>query len=102
MAVDGTLRFPSPLLEALLEGPVLFAILYWVSKKRPNPGIVATTFLAGYAAFRIFAEFFRTPDAQIGYLWGFVTMGQTLSFAMLASSVALFVKFRKHAPEKLQ
>lgn len=37
MTVDGIPHFPSPLLEALLEGPVLFAILYWVSKKRPNP-----------------------------------------------------------------
>lgn len=102
MTVDGISRFPSPLLEAFLEGPVLLAVLYWVSKKRPNPGIVATSFLAGYAVFRIFAEFFRMPDAHVGYLWGFVTMGQTLSAVMLVASVGLFITFKKHAPKKLQ
>lgn len=65
MVAGGMKHFPSPLLEALLEGPVLFALLWWTASLKPRPGIVATTFLGGYAAFRIFAEFFRTPDAQV-------------------------------------
>lgn len=69
MVVDGVPHFPSPLLEALLEGPVLFAILAYAASRNLRPGMVATTFLGAYAAFRILIEFFRMPDAQIGYVF---------------------------------
>ena len=52
-------------------------------------GDVFAVFLMLYAIFRMFCELFREPDAQVGYLFGFLTMGQILSLAMLALGAAL-------------
>ena len=82
-------RHPSQLYEALLEGVVLFAILWFYKEKKRREGDVFAFFLMFYAAFRIFCELFREPDAQVGYLFGFLTMGQLLSLAMLALGAAL-------------
>ena len=70
----------SQLYEAILEGPVLFAIL-WLYSAKPRPRMaVSGLFLIGYGAFRFFVEFYRVPDADLGYLFfGWVTMGQVLS-----------------------
>jgi len=80
-------RHPSQLYEAGLEGLALFLILAWLIWRRgalARPGFVAGTFIAGYAASRIFVEFFREPDAHIGYLAGnWLTMGMILSVPML-------------------
>ena len=79
-------RHPSQLYEAGLEGIALFVIItimifrFGALKK---PGLVCGTFIAGYGVARIFAEFFREPDIQIGYLTGGLTMGMILSLPML-------------------
>ncbi len=86
-------RYPSQLYEALLEGLVLFIIL-WVysSKKRPIMSVSAL-FLLFYGLFRFTIEFVRAPDSHIGYLaWGWLTMGQILSIPMLILAVILLVK----------
>ena len=63
-------RHPSQLYEAMLEGVVLFTVL-WILKDRPHrPGAMVCLFLAGYGASRCFVEFFRQPDPQLGLLWG--------------------------------
>ncbi len=99
MVVDGVGHFPSPLLEAVLEGPALFAVLYALSKRGLPPGTLGAAFLATYAAFRIFVEFFRLPDPQIGYLaFGFVTMGHVLSSIMLVAGGALLWRFLRNRP----
>lgn len=78
-------RYPTQLLEALLEGVVLFVILMAYANRRRPPGAVAGLFLVGYGAFRFMVEFFRMPDAHIGYLaWDWFTMGQLLSLPMIA------------------
>jgi len=77
-------RHPSQLYQAILEGPVLFLLLRLVWWKRPRVGVVSACFLLFYAAFRISMEQFREPDAQVGFLFGFLTMGQMLSFVMVA------------------
>ncbi len=76
-------RHPSQLYEALLEGVVLFIMVWWFSK-RPRPlGAVSGLFLLGYGVFRFSVEFVREPDAHIGYLaWDWLTMGQLLSAPM--------------------
>ena len=77
-------RHPSQLYEAFLEGVVLFIIL-WYYSKIPRP-IMATTGLAVllYGCFRFFIEFFRMPDAHLGYVaLDWVTMGQILSTPMI-------------------
>jgi len=85
-------RHPSQLYEAVLEGLVLFLILYglWrVKAVRERPGILFGVFLAGYGVMRSIAELFRAPDAHIGYLWGGLTMGQVLSVPMIVIGAAV-------------
>lgn len=77
-------RHPSQIYEFLLEGICLFIIL-WTFSSKPRPRFaVSALFLLCYGCFRVFAEFFRQPDPQYGYLaWGWLTMGQILSFPMI-------------------
>ncbi len=81
------LRHPSQLYEAALEGLVLFVLLRLLTHaflKLKSPGFVAGAFVTGYGLSRIFVEFFREPDAQIGYLFGgWLTMGMVLSLPMV-------------------
>ena len=80
-------RHPSQLYEAALEGIVLFIILrvlthHFDALKRP--GTAWGTFIAGYGVARVFVEFFREPDIQLGYLYGgWLTMGMILSVPMI-------------------
>jgi len=76
-------RHPSQIYEALLEGVVLFIILYLVNKKNHVHGLIVATFLIIYGIMRFFIEFFREPDAQLGFIIGPFTMGQVLCFAMI-------------------
>ena len=84
-------RHPTQLYEAGLEGLVLLAVLAWLIYRHKaflRPGLVAGAFVSGYALSRIFVEFFREPDVQIGYLaGGWLTMGMVLSLPMLAVGV---------------
>lgn len=77
-------RHPSPLYECLLEGVVLFIIL-WVFSSRRRPRFAVTSlFLILYGLFRFILEFFRQPDPQLGFIaWHWLTMGQILSFPMM-------------------
>ncbi|MGL5604242.1 MAG: prolipoprotein diacylglyceryl transferase, partial [Plesiomonas sp.] len=84
-------RHPSQIYEALLEGLVLFIILnLFVNKPRPT-GSVSGMFLVFYGLFRIFCEFFREPDAQLGFFDGWLTMGQLLSVPMVLAGVGLII-----------
>ena len=88
----GIPRHPSQLYEALLEGVLLFIILWWYSAK-PRPAMaVSGLFLLGYGVFRSLVEFVRVPDANIGYLaLGWVTMGQVLSLPMIIAGIIMMV-----------
>jgi phosphatidylglycerol:prolipoprotein diacylglycerol transferase len=83
-------RHPSQLYEFALEGVVLFAILWWYSR-RPRPtAAVSALFLIGYGLFRFLVELVREPDAHLGYLaFGWLTMGQVLSLPMLLAGGGL-------------
>ena len=82
---------PSQLYEALLEGLVLFLIL-WIYSSRPRPAMaVSGLFLICYGVFRFGVELVRLPDAHLGYLmFGWVTMGQILTLPMILAGVILF------------
>ncbi len=82
--VNGQVLHPSQLYESILEGFLLFAILWWFSSK-PRPYMaVSGLFLLLYGAFRFLIEFVRVPDEHLGYLFGeWVTMGQILSAPMI-------------------
>ena len=88
-------RYPSQLLQAVLEGAVLFAALWWFSAKPRPRYAVAGMFALLYGVFRIVAEFFRQPDAQYGYLaFGWLTMGMVLSLPMVAVGLWLLWRSR--------
>lgn len=79
-------RHPSQIYEMLLEGVVLFAVMFALSRReriRARFGCLTGTFLLGYGLARITSEFFRQPDFYLGYLIGGATMGQLLSIPML-------------------
>jgi phosphatidylglycerol:prolipoprotein diacylglycerol transferase len=98
-------RHPSQLYEAGLEGIILFLVLaamtYWM-KALKIPGTVTGVFVIGYALSRIFVEFFREPDAQLGYLLGtnWLTMGMVLSSPMILLGIWAIFRAR-HAAGKL-
>lgn len=89
---DEFARHPSQLYQALGEGFLLFVIL-WIYSSRPRPQkAVGAAFLLGYGVFRTAAEFFREPDAQIGFdLFGWLTRGQLLSIPMIFVGLALLI-----------
>lgn len=83
-------RHPSELYEFLLEGVLFFIILWWYSSKPRPRYAVSGLFLVCYGVFRFFVEFFREPDAQLGYLlFGWVTMGQILCVPMILIGVGM-------------
>jgi len=88
--VNGVARHPSQLYEALLEGLVLFVVL-WVYASKPRPTMaVSGMFALCYGLFRSAVEFVRLPDAHIGYLaFGWLTMGHVLTLPMIAVGVIL-------------
>jgi phosphatidylglycerol---prolipoprotein diacylglyceryl transferase len=90
--IDFEIRHPSQLYECFLEGIVLFIIL-WNFSKRPKPiGAISGLAMVLYAIARIFVEFFREPNTALGFIaWGWLTMGQLLSFPMLIGGAFLLV-----------
>lgn len=76
-------RHPSQLYEMALEGILLFIILWWFSSKPRPAGSVGGLFLLGYGCARFFVEFFREPDAHLGFVWLQLSMGQLLSAPMI-------------------
>ena len=88
--VNGQVLHPSQLYEAVLEGFLLFAIL-WIYSARPRPYLATSgLFLLLYGIFRFIVEFYRVPDAHPGYLaLGWVTMGQVLSLPMIIAGGVL-------------
>jgi phosphatidylglycerol:prolipoprotein diacylglycerol transferase len=87
-------RHPSPLYEAATEGLLLFIIMYYLYRYttlRNRPGAIAGIMGMLYAVFRVFCEYFRAPDAHIGFLtsWG-LTMGQLLSGIMFIAGGCIF------------
>lgn len=85
-------RYPSQLLEFLLEGIVLFIILFLYSWKPRPLGAISGLFAIGYGVFRCIAECFREPDVQIGYLAGGLTEGQLLSIPLIIAGVLLLLR----------
>ncbi len=94
--VDTLPRHPSQLYEAILEGVTLFLILnILIFKKKYKIGSSSCLFLIYYGIFRISSEIFREPDAQIGYLFGFLSMGTILSFLMILSGLLILIILKK-------
>lgn len=93
-------RYPSQLIQAGLEGLLLFTILQYVIHKSKKAGTTSGYFLIFYGIFRTIAEFFREPDAQIGFLPGGITEGQLLSSFMVICGILLLVWIYKSGKSK--
>ena len=90
-------RHPSQIYQALLEGLVLFLVLFALSRRetlRARFGWLTGAFLIGYGLARITGEFFRQPDAFLGFLAFGTTMGQLLSVPMVIAGAWLILRTR--------
>lgn len=110
-------RHPSQLYEALFEGLILWALIwFFCRKKKPFDGFLVGTYLTGYGLFRFFIEYFREPDVQLGYIisavkdtptalfvsLGNISTGQILCSIMILAGVTLNIVLwiRKKSEEK--
>jgi phosphatidylglycerol---prolipoprotein diacylglyceryl transferase len=83
-------RHHSQIYQFLLEGLLLFVLLWLYARKPRKPGQVAAAFLIGYGVFRFVAEFFREPDDFLGLLALGLSMGQWLCLPMVIGGIALW------------
>lgn len=83
-------RHPSQLYQFLLEGVLLFVMLWIYSRKTRRLGAVSGLFLVGYGAFRFIVEYFREPDSFLGLLALGLSMGQWLCVPMVATGLVIF------------
>jgi len=90
------LRHPSQLYEAFLEGILLFLILWKMRGKNLADGFLFGVYLLGYGMARIIGEQFREPDAQLGFFWNYLTMGQILSLVMIMAGTYLLFPKKKN------
>ncbi|MCW8998167.1 MAG: prolipoprotein diacylglyceryl transferase, partial [Kangiellaceae bacterium] len=92
-------RHPSMLYECILEGVVLFVILYFYSRS-PKPRMaVSGVFALGYGVFRFVVEYWREPDDHLRELAEFMSMGQILSLPMIIGGAALiFFAYKNNQP----
>ena len=91
------LRHPSQLYQMLLEGVLLFILLWLYARKPRFRGQITGAFIAGYGLFRFIAEFWREPDAQLGFLSLGLSMGQWLSLPMVLIGLVLWSWARMRA-----
>jgi phosphatidylglycerol:prolipoprotein diacylglycerol transferase len=83
-------RHPSQLYEAFFEGIFLFTVLWSVRKIPKGPGTMLAYYLFGYGVIRFVLEYFRQPDAHIGFVFMSLSMGQILCGAMAASGALMY------------
>jgi len=93
--VDNISRHPSQIYEAILEGLILFFIMFVLIKKNYllKNGVISALFLIFYSIFRFFVEFYRMPDEQLGFIILNLTIGQIISLIFFCfGSYLFFVK----------
>ena len=93
VAIDNVSRHPSQIYEAIFEGLVLFFLLNHFAKKDNfnKPGLISCLFIILYSLFRFILEFFRAPDAQVGYLFFQLTLGQLFSIVFFFLGLFLYL-----------
>ena len=100
--VDGTLRHPSQLYEALLEGVGVFIVVYLYKNYKKFSGELSLVYAFSYGIFRAIAEIYRAPDVQIGYVCcNIITQGQVMSLGMSLLAVTLWIYFYSKSRKSL-
>lgn len=89
LAPERALRHPSQLYEAFFEGIFLFAVLWSIRQVRAPRGAMLALYLIGYGVVRFFIEFYREPDAHLGFIVSFFSMGQLLCAGMIVTGAFL-------------
>ena len=97
LAPDKVLRHPSQLYEAFFEGIFLFAVMWSIRRVRAPRGAMLGFYLIGYGLVRFFIEFYREPDAHIGFVVSVLSMGQLLCAGMIAAGVLLVLYLKQRA-----
>jgi phosphatidylglycerol---prolipoprotein diacylglyceryl transferase len=94
-------RHPSQLYEAALEGVILLIVVALLVRfgALKRPGVITGVFALGYGAARIACEFFREPDAQLGFLWGGLTMGMLLCVPLIIGGIAVLIVAFQRMPK---
>ncbi|MBP8840729.1 MAG: prolipoprotein diacylglyceryl transferase, partial [Giesbergeria sp.] len=95
-------RHPSQVYQFLLEGLLLFVLLWLYARKERKQGQVAAMFLLGYGVFRFIAEFFREPDSFLGLLPLGMSMGQWLCLPMMGGGIVLWLWAQRQSPHPRQ
>jgi phosphatidylglycerol:prolipoprotein diacylglycerol transferase len=96
--VDNLPRHPSPIYQALLDGVLVFIILWLYARKARPPLAVGAMFVLLYGMARFCTEYFRTPDYLVSFAGITISAGQMLSLPMIAFGLAaLFITYKKHA-----
>jgi phosphatidylglycerol:prolipoprotein diacylglycerol transferase len=92
--VDALPRHPSPIYQALVDGVLLFIIL-WLFARKPRPRMaVSGLFALGYGCARFFTEYFRTPDYEVVFAGITISAGQMLSLPMIVlGAVLLYIAY---------
>ena len=95
--VDQLPRHPSPIYQALVDGLLLFIVL-WLFARKPRPYLaVSGAFAAGYGCARFFTEYFRIPDYEVHFAGITISAGQMLSLPMIVLGIGLLiVAYRRH------
>lgn len=94
---DHIARHPSSLYQAITEGLLLFLIVWLYSSKQRAKMSVSAIFITAYGCFRFSTEFFRTPDAQLGFIaFDWLTMGQLLSLPMILAGLVMYIISQKN------
>lgn len=93
-------RHPSQLYQLLLEGVLLFVLLWMYARKERQEGQVAAVFLVGYGVLRFIAEYFREPDSYLGLLALNWSIGQWLSVPMVVVGVVLWTRLAAREPRE--
>jgi phosphatidylglycerol:prolipoprotein diacylglycerol transferase len=94
-APERALRHPSQLYEAFFEGIFLFIILWSIRKIKIPTGAMLAIYVIGYGSVRFFIEFFREPDAHLGFIFLSLSMGQILCTMMIAGGIGLYFYLKK-------
>ncbi len=90
-------RHPSQIYEALAEGILCFTIVWTVKHFTKRTGIVTASGMIAYGCLRFICEFFREPDAELGYYFNYFTMGQILCTLMVLLGIGLLIYLKYHS-----